>query len=165
MAKHEAYPLRALETVREHAEADAEQRMASALTEREAATAARQLARARLSELREAEAARRGREHERLRACTAVELQRAVAYEGRRRAREGALAEALRVATQDERRAERAVLAASRALQQAAADRLVLERHRTRWDHGRAVEASRQTDEELDEMGARSASHGGTGAE
>lgn len=148
------YPLDALGTVRSLVEDDAEAALARAIAAREAAQDRCEAARRALLAHREAETARRAAEAARP-TDRASDLLREEAYRRRQDGRAAQLAAQLARARREEERAAEAVEASRRALGQAAADRLVVDRHRDRWEATQAGQARKREDEALEESASR----------
>ena len=148
------YPLDALGTLRERIEDDAEAALVDALEAREAAEGRCEAAREALAAHRTAESARRAVEAARP-TDRASDLLREEAYRRRQDGRAAELAAALVRARREQERAAEAVEATRRALGQAAADRLVVDRHRGRWEAARSDQAQKREDEELEEGASR----------
>lgn len=145
------YPLEALGAVREQAERTAEERLAAALDARARAAAAVEEARATLEAHRRAEATRR-READRLTGTTtSAALLREEAFRRRQDRETEALRREIERARERERAAARGVEAAREALNDAAVEKAVVERHRARWEAERAKVLERRSEEALEE--------------
>ncbi|HJL18943.1 MAG TPA: hypothetical protein RMH99_24995 [Sandaracinaceae bacterium LLY-WYZ-13_1] len=154
MSDRERYPLEAVQTVRAEARREAERALADAIAALEKAQAAHERASASLRQFRVDENERAALERQRLRRCSAGELQREEAFQARQRARDAELAVELARARKSERAAATAVETARQRLGRRAAESEAVSRHADRWRADRAKAADERAEDERDEVAA-----------
>ncbi|GAB5545719.1 MAG: hypothetical protein SangKO_054790 [Sandaracinaceae bacterium] len=149
------YPLEALDLVRREAERGAERQLVEALEARSRAEAAVTEARATLTAHRRDEAARRAQTDRATGPTSSAALLREEAFRRRQDREERRLAAALEQALRREAEARGEVEHARSALNDAAVERVVVERHRARWDADLQKRRERESEEELAEAARR----------